>query len=57
MAKETFPFCSSDLTLKNGAILVSVKKVESLLELLNLIIGELIKASSHTCNCEKLKKG
>ena len=41
---------SGDLTLENGPVLVPVEEVESLLELLNLLIGELVKASCHVCN-------
>ena len=38
---------SGDLTLENGPVLVPVEEVESLFELLNLLIGELVKASCH----------
>ena len=43
-----------DLTLKNGPILVPVKEVESLLELLNLLISELVETRCHICNWEKI---
>ena len=43
-----------DLALKDGPVLVPVKQVESLLELLNLLIRELVKASCHACNWEEV---